>query len=368
MALGSALAFATKRVLVPVEGMHRATAEPWIAATGPLRGIADSLHDLMLRSVYGSVRVGTAALGAAVDRQIPESTASDSAVAVVNGLWGDDLGSHEDRLGTDMAFRDREGRSLTIEEIGEDATQTGIRRMVILVHGFAHTERCWQAKASDPGLLDLLADHPAVHPLAIRYNTGLCIDDNGLLLSELIEDLRTNGVATIDSIALVGYSMGGLVIRAAAHAAGPAGHGWIDNLDDIVTIAAPHRGTPVEKLVHAASFGLDVAPATRPLAAFLNTRSEGVQGLRHGAMPDEPPESVAWHFVAGVITANPAHPVGAIIGDFVVRPVSGSGPSHIEPVNVAVVGGVHHIDLLHDTPVLDAVVNWLDPSCESKER
>ncbi len=69
--------------------------------------------------------------------------------------------------------------------------------------------------------------------------------------------------------------------------------------------------------------------------------------------------AIDWHFVAGVITANPAHPFGAIVGDLVVRPASGTRPHHIEPANVHVVGGVHHLDLLHEAPVIDTIVDWL---------
>lgn len=360
MGLGSALAFVTGRVLVPVEGMHRAAAEPWIAATGPLRGLVEGTHDLMLRSVYGSIQAGSAAIGAGVDRYAP-AVDSDGVVAVVNGLWGDDLGPYQGRLDTEMAFRDRSGSVITVDGVWAESGADGIDRLVILVHGFAHTERCWSQKNTEPGLLDVLDGHRAVTPLTVRYNSGLPVADNGSLLSDLIEELVAGGPAPVGSVSLVGYSMGGLVVRSAVHAAQDAGYSWLGSLGDIVTVASPHRGTPVEKLVHAAGFGLDIAPATRPLAAFLETRSDGIRGLRHGSLDDRPPESVAWHFIAGVITADPHHPVGAIMGDLVVRPTSGTGPAHIEPVNVSVVGGVHHIDLLHDGAVLDAVTAWLDP-------
>ena len=147
------------------------------------------------------------------------------------------------------------------------------------------------------------------------------------------------------------------------------------DLHDVVSIGSPHRGAPLEKLVHAATLGLGVAPQTRPLADFLNTRSQGVQDLRHGAVFDHRHDldavalaavldgtsaaRIHWHFVAGVVTADPAHPFGAIVGDLVVRPASSTRPRHMEPANVHIVGGVHHLDLLHDAPVIETIVGWL---------
>ncbi len=125
--------------------------------------------------------------------------------------------------------------------------------------------------------------------------------------------------------------------------------------------------------MHAASLGLGIAPQTRPLADFLNARSQGVKDLRHGAilhtehdalemaavLEEDPATVVDWHFVAGVITTDPTHPFGAIVGDLIVRPASSTEPRHVEPANVHVVGGVHHLDLLHEAPVVDTIVEWL---------
>ena len=53
------------------------------------------------------------------------------------------------------------------------------------------------------------------------------------------------------------------------------------------------------------------------------------------------------------------HPVAAVVGDLVVRPASSTTSPRIEPTNVHVIGGVHHLDLLHEPPVIDAVAGWL---------
>jgi hypothetical protein len=73
-------------------------------------------------------------------------------------------------------------------------------------------------------------------------------------------------------------------------------------------------------------------------------------------------EGVNHHFVTAVITSDPAHPVGALVGDLMVRPASGIGQGRrrrIEATEVRVIGGRRHFDLLHDPEVQDQVMGWL---------
>ncbi len=178
MRFGSVVACVVERVLVPVEGMHRAIAKPWITATG-----VDPAYDLMLRSVYGSIRVGTSVLGAGLNAHVKaEWSSADTAVAVLNGLWGDDLGRHQDRLETPMTLLDRHRAALRFEtaETGPlQTTEPAREHVAILVHGFAQNETGWHRAHGQRGLLDALGEQPDVTPLTVRYNSGRSIDDNG---------------------------------------------------------------------------------------------------------------------------------------------------------------------------------------------
>jgi hypothetical protein len=164
--------------------------------------------------------------------------------------------------------------------------------------------------------------------------------------------------------------MGGLVVRSAYAAGIRAGHSWADDLRDIVTIGTPHRGAPLEKMVNFAASGIGVAPQTRPLAEFLNTRSQGIKNLRYGTTghdsnpmpsPPTPPSKVNHHFVAGVVTSHPSHPIAAIVGDLMVRPASSTATRQLDPIDVVVLGGVTHSELLYDSAVIDHAVGWLVP-------
>ncbi len=164
--------------------------------------------------------------------------------------------------------------------------------------------------------------------------------------------------------------MGGLVIRSACQVGKAAEHAWVGALDKVVTVGTPHLGAPLEKAANVVSWSLRVAPESRPLADFLDARSVGIKDLRFGAIVEEdwrgtepdallrntvgdvrPLEGVDHHFVAAVVTDNPRHPVGALIGDLMVRAASGIGQGRnrsIEASDVHVHGGRRHFDLLHD--------------------
>jgi pimeloyl-ACP methyl ester carboxylesterase len=183
----------------------------------------------------------------------------------------------------------------------------------------------------------------------------------------------------VDSIALVGHSMGGLVVRSACDVARDAGHAWIDDVTDLVAVGSPHRGAPLEKLANIVSWGLAAAPETRPLAGFLNRRSAGIKDLRFGSIAeadwaDVDPDAllinsvadhslvagIDHHFVAGVVTADPKHPIGVAMGDLIVRTASATGGSVLEPTNTVVLGGTKHFNLLRQPTVVDQVITWLD--------
>ncbi len=377
--VGSALVLATERVAAPVEAMHRVIAGRWF---GPLGAVGEPIrkaHDTAVTAAYRIVHLSADAVGLGLDELITiEPSRADPVRAFVNGLWGDDLGRHRDRLEITMAIRDREGAPVTVGPDLAVAFPDATGRLVVLVHGLVETEQCWSGTDSEPGLAQALENAPGLTPVSIRYNSGLRVSDNGALLSSLLEDIRTDWPVPVQSIALVGHSMGGLVVRSAYEAGSAAGHGWIDDVDDIVTVGAPHRGSPLEKLANVASWGLGVTAVTRPLASFVNGRSGGIKDLRFGAIVEDDwrgvdpdallrdtvgdhslPSGIDHHFVAGVITSDPTHPVGVAVGDLVVRRGSGTGGRHLKATNVVVVGGKHHFDLLHDPDVIDSVLGWL---------
>ncbi len=81
--------------------------------------------------------------------------------------------------------------------------------------------------------------------------------------------------------------MGGLVARSAAYQAAEGGAGWVQRVSHVVSLGTPHRGAPLEEIVHLGSAALDLLPETRGMSRFLRRRSGGIRDLRRGSLVDD---------------------------------------------------------------------------------
>jgi hypothetical protein len=163
--------------------------------------------------------------------------------------------------------------------------------------------------------------------------------------------------------------MGGLVARSAYATGISAGHEWVQQARDLITIGAPHHGSPIAGGVRLSSRALRIARTSRPLSDFLETASAGIKDLEDGAavsraweeasaIPPGDSVGIRQHFVAAVVTGEPGHPFGVLVGDLVVRVSSAAGHT-LAPDNVHVLGSRRHFDLLSDADVIAQTVEWL---------
>jgi len=142
-------------------------------------------------------------------------------------------------------------------------------------------------------------------------------------------------------------------------------------------------GAPLAQIVHYANAGLSALPETRPLASFVRRRSGGIRDLRQGSLVDEDwrdcdPDALraaacreiplldgaAHHFVAATITRSAAHPLGRLIGDWLVLEPSASGRSRTRRIPFRIedgahLGGTNHIALLNHPAVYEQLCAWL---------
>ncbi|MEA2426107.1 MAG: hypothetical protein QOH13_2517, partial [Thermoleophilaceae bacterium] len=223
-------------------------------------------------------------------------------------------------------------------------------------------------------------------PVYVRFNSGRHISENGRSLAELLELVVDEWPVPVTEVALIGHSMGGLIARSAAHQAGALGMRWPGSVRHVVSLGTPHMGAPLEQAVHYASAALARLPETRPFGQFLRRRSAGIRDLRQGSLVDEdwmdrdldvlraeactevPLLTGATHcFVTATVTRSPRHPVGRLVGDFLVLQPSGSGRSRsrrigFEDENGLHVGGTNHIALLNHPQVYVKLREWLTSS------
>jgi pimeloyl-ACP methyl ester carboxylesterase len=132
---------------------------------------------------------------------------------------------------------------------------------VVFIHGMLGGPDNWSA------MIEQLSADPAVsahyQPLAFRYDSLRPIPDAGRDLLDALREVRRQfdpegRDAVFDRVILVGYSMGGLVAKAAIRARGPRPSTRdgtsrdevglpAPGIDRVVFVATPHRGSPIDR-------------------------------------------------------------------------------------------------------------------------
>jgi pimeloyl-ACP methyl ester carboxylesterase len=296
----------------------------------------------------------------------PTYTKLDGAISVLNGLVGDHLHERWRELSIAMELYHL-GRPLTCGAVAVERSQpVRARKLCVLVHGLAENERVW----SFPGEPDttygtLLARDLACTPLYVRYNTGLCISQNGEQLARLLEEVVAREPSKVREIVMLGHSMGGLVARSACHAAARDGLRWSRMTTYLFSIGSPHLGAPLEKLGNAVSWVLRTIgnSYTTRIADVLDLRSAGIKDLRYANLVALPSHIVQCA-LAGTMAADERHFVSWMFGDGLVRVSSASGRSEDEhggpstPHHLRIFGGLTHQRLAHDAGVYEQILAW----------
>jgi pimeloyl-ACP methyl ester carboxylesterase len=333
-----------------IHSIHGAIAERAFRRTGGGGAPAHWMHDRIAGAVYGGLKVSVLGLGRAADaalarrpRVVSNTPRGAALVGAINGLIG------------------------------------------VFLHGLMETEFSWRWGAAETGESygTLLERELGITPVYVRYNSGRHISENGRSLADLLEQVVAAWPVPVTEVALLGHSMGGLVARSGAHQAHLDRMVWPTLVRQIVSLGTPHMGAPLEQAVHYASAGLALLPETRAFSRFLRRRSGGIRDLRQGSLVDAdwrdrdpdvlraeaisevPLLDRATHcFVTATITRSPHHPLGRLIGDYLVLQPSGSGRGRTRRLAFDEayghhVGGAHHFALLNHPAVYDKLREWL---------
>jgi hypothetical protein len=382
-----------------IRDVHRAVADRWFGAAGPLGWPARALHDGIAGGVYSIVaaahalvpRAGTAVAAAVASAGVGPAigtSRADLVLAAVNGLWGDRISDRYPALAIAMTVRSR-GEDLAVSPDGLRPEGPAVTsRVAVFVHGLCEDDRSWSSgrRSGGGGRADygsMLRRDLGYTPVYLRYNTGHRVSDNGQRLAALMVDLIGGWPVPVDEIVFVGHSMGGLVVRAACHYGRLSGHEWVAAVRHVFCLGTPHLGAPLEKGVNVAGWLLSRLPETAPVANVLNLRSVGVKDLRYGAVVEEDWQGVdvdeflrdrctdvpfldhaTYYFIGATVTGSTDHPVGRLLGDLLVRfpSASGRGSRRRMPFQVEHgrhLGGLHHFNLLHHPSVYQQLRAWL---------
>jgi pimeloyl-ACP methyl ester carboxylesterase len=323
------------------------------------------------------------------DAMLTGAVIGDAAIGLVNAGVGDHLARRGNGLDMGMTLRAGDYYVACDPEAISTALPRRMRKLALFVHGLGTTEWCWCLEAlayhgdATATFGTLLERDLGFTPIYLRYNTGRHVSENGRDLADLLERFAESYERTLDApvdeIALVGHSMGGLVVRSACHYASEAHHRWVERVRRVICLGTPHQGAPLEKFgnVITGALGAIDLPGTLVSARILEARSAGIKDLRHGSLVDDDwldkdPDAlvddesrrqipllprVAYHFVSATVTRDPEHPLGRLVGDLLVRVPSASGP--LAPTSFAIdtarFGGVMHHQLQNHPAVYEVV-------------
>lgn len=306
----------------------------------------------------------------------------DLVLGVLNGAVGDYLVRTDNELALPMAPHLRgEVVALTREAFAR-AYPAATPRVVVLLHGLMNTEDVFaMPDGRDYG--SLLHDDLGYTPLYIRYNSGLPIVDNGAALSQLLTDLLSVYPVDITEVLLLGYSMGGLVLRAATHSARLDGSAWLPLVRRALYVGTPHQGAPLERVGRVVSAVLQAIPDpyTRLIADIADLRSDGLKDLGDADLTHEDrarrslritlrdkqhpvpllPE-ISHHLVAGALSNE--RWVAALFGDAIVPVASATGGGALgeglDPARVRVFGRMSHATIPNSHEVYAQLRAWCE--------
>jgi len=311
----------------------------------------------------------------------------DQALAVLNGLVGDHLARTGNGLATEMAFY-RGGAALPLSRpalIG--ALPQPSPRLVVLVHGVMSTEAIFGFPlAPDDHYGHRLERDLGFTPFYVRYNSGASIVENGARLAQLLHELVAAYPVPVEELVLVGYSMGGLLVRRACRVAELEKLSWLSHVKRAFYVGTPHLGAPAERLGRAVSALLRAIddPYTRLVSEVSDLRSQGIRDLGDAHLHDaDSPEararearalraphhplpllaSIKHHLIAGSLTTNDA--VAWLFGDSIVPLTSAAWrtqqPNEALPIDrVKVLRGLNHLMLAHNDDVYAQLRSWLE--------
>jgi len=242
-------------------------------------------------------------------------------------------------------------------------------RIAVWVHGLGVTETVWSFPGRPRTSYGSLLERDAgFTPVFLRYNTGRSIRDSGAEADALLERLVASWPVPASQLVLVGYSMGGLVVRSALqHGLGRSAR-WVQLVRHTVHLGVPHLGSPLERAGRVTTSLLKALPNhwTRLVGAVADLRSSGVKDLAHGdLMPNGTwvplPAEGEHHAIVGTLHRDPQHLLSWFLGDGLVPVASARaqayrGAAVFAPEHITIVGGVGHLGLPRSRRVYPSIL------------
>lgn len=347
--------------------VHRAVARRIFGLLGkpaePVRLVHDSISEtvygavgLSVRNIPPTVTTGLAAIQKPVDDSAHDTRAGHAVLNALGGWMGDRLAGSRSSLAPRMGLRGSSGVLRVVpENLAHDLTPTATGRLAVLLHGLGETDRQWGTwtTASGSSSYAQVLREQGWTPVFASYNTGLAVETNATLLSAYLDRLLAAWPVPPQQVALIGHSMGGLVVHRTAALATEEQLPLADALSHVVALGTPFAGAPLERFAEYGSRLLDRLPETRPFSRLIDRRSAGIKDLRRG-IEVAPLPGVEYFNVSATLAGHRTGPFGH---DLLVTHSSARG--HLTDEQMLHVPGKTHFHLLGDATVAERLATWL---------
>ena len=314
------------------------------------------------------------------DSQHDACFTNSKARAAINGVCGDHLDRTNNPLALPMHVSTAEG-ILSLEEIS--TLKTASPHLVVMVHGLCMSHHYWTD--ASPSLGEVLENEDGYSVLYLSYNSGKHISTNGEDMAALLDEIVTHWPVAVETISMVGHSMGGLVIRSACHYAQQHDREWLNRLETAIYLGSPHHGSPLAKAGHWLTGLMSLSPYSKPFAVGRHL-SDGTKDLRFGNLLHEDwqhdaddafllsdnrkPVPLVDHvdhfFAAAAVGDHALDAKSTFLGDLLVRLGSATGfhkQAHkkldARHVNCRIFESRNHFDLINDPDVQTQIRDWL---------
>lgn len=301
------------------------------------------------------------------------SPGREAVIAALNGVMGDRLQATSNPLAQPMELR-HQGQRLPLDNpaLLHERLAGASPHLIMLIHGLCMNDTQWLRDGHDHGAF--LGHALNATPVYLRYNSGLHIAANGRELARQLESLTAQWPVPLQSITIIGHSMGGLVARAACESAREAAHRWRPLLQHLVFLGTPHHGAPLERAGQWLNTLLAATPFTAPFTRLGELRSAGITDLHQGRVregPHEPlplPEGVACFTLAAALAPQRGLLAERLTGDGLV-PLRSALGQHDDPRYRLVFASdsqrtvyrTGHLELLSSPVVARQMLAWLAP-------
>lgn len=370
-----------------VEAMHQRIVHPPFIPSTPIQTLITDIAGL----TYKNIRWTTQSIGQGLDKALGQlspllgdkrnSHDREAVRSALNGVVGDYLAKKKNPLAIKMSFR-RSGQSIDLSNLQNEIPNIN-GRIILLVHGSSMNDLQWTRKKHNHG--EQLAEELDMTLVNLHYNTGLHISTNGQALNEQLEELIQHWPVPVESLSIIGHSMGGLVSRSAVHYGQKEKKAWTNALTHLIFLGTPHHGAKLELAGNYLNVLLETIPYTKPFSRLAKIRSAGITDLRYGNLTDECrvsddrfdingdtrnhiplPENINCYNVAAVTGDLSKIEADKLIGDRLVDLKSAIGEHsdsaktlHFNSENTWIEYKSNHLDLLNNENIYSKLKSWL---------